>query len=147
MAAVTVLAAVLTVVKPYWGISLVTGLALWYAKTKYLSPLNKLPGPWLAGFSKAWFIWHGLQGEQHLVHLRCHEKYGPVWRAMPNYVLINDPQYLQKVYRYDRNDWYNAFNVNTEYTGTASTLNMAAHNWKRKRVGVAVCLSPVVPCS
>src|ERR1700761_1087532 len=61
-----------------------------------------------------------------------------------NYVLINDPKHMQKVYKWDRTDWYSAFNVKDTYVGVAATKSMEAHNWKRKRIGAAVSELPII---
>jgi hypothetical protein len=129
---------ILATTKPYLFLLPILYLTHWIAKARYFSPLSHIPGPWLASISKSWFIWHGLAGEQHKVHLHCHEKYGPIWRAMPNYVLINDPEWMQKIYKWDRTEWYSAFNVKDSYISTAATLSMEEHNAKRRRLGAAV---------
>jgi hypothetical protein len=138
MAAILIISPAFALLKTHYVSISFLFVTLYLLKTKYLTPLRKIPGPWFASISKGWFIFHGLRGEQHLVHIKTHEKYGPIFRAMPNYVLVNDPKYLQKVYKYDRTHWYDAFNVSTDYNGVASTLSMDAHNWKRKRIGAAV---------
>ena len=144
MGPIQIIAVALAFFKQYYLLVLILILISWIVKERLFSPLAKLPGPWLAGVSKGWFIWHGLRGKQHKVHLQCHEKYGPIWRAMPNYVLINDPKHMQKVYKWDRTDWYSAFNVKDTYVGVAATKSMEAHNWKRKRIGAAVSELPII---
>jgi hypothetical protein len=138
MTPIELLAQLISLAKQY-SVLIVLLLGVSYVvKERFFSPLANIPGPWLASISKSWFIYHSLGGKQHVVHLDSHKKYGPIWRAMPNYVLINDPAYLQKVYKWDRTDWYSAFNVKDTYVGVASTLSMESHNFKRKRLGTAV---------
>jgi hypothetical protein len=119
-------------------ILLATYISYLVVRERHLSPLAKVPGPWLASISKYWFISNSMKGDQHTVHLKCHEEYGPIWRAMPNYVLINDAALMQKVYKWDRTDWYRAFDVKGHYVAAAATRTMDEHNAKRKRVGAAV---------
>jgi hypothetical protein len=133
-----VLAVLVHTVQQYWAVILALALLAYVVKQRYFAPLSHLPGPWLAGLTRGWFVWHSLRGKQHLVHLECHRKYGPLWRASPNFVLVNDPQYIQTVYKWARSDWYDAFTVETDYIATGMTLDIEAHNWKRKRVYPAV---------
>lgn len=39
-------------------------------------PLAAIPGPFLAKFTNARFLYHAWRGDLHLDHLRCHETYG-----------------------------------------------------------------------
>lgn len=42
----------------------------------YTHPLNSVPGPFLAKFTSARFLYHAWKGDLHLDHVRCHLKYG-----------------------------------------------------------------------
>jgi hypothetical protein len=98
-------------------------------------------------------IYHAMQGEQHLVQVKCHEKYGPsfystllldsrisghIFRAGPNSVLIADPQFAQQYYTWDRSDWWTCFIPRPGDTATNFTRNYKEHNAKKKRVTGAV---------
>jgi hypothetical protein len=50
----------------------------------------------------------------------CHEKYGSVFRAMPNFVMVSDPKYVQQIYKFDRSECFLAFKVE----GVASIVGL-----------------------
>lgn len=47
-----------------------------YVYKFFTHPLSKVPGPFLAKFTNARFLYHAWKGDLHLDHLRCHERYG-----------------------------------------------------------------------
>ncbi|KXT13498.1 hypothetical protein AC579_8638 [Pseudocercospora musae] len=68
----------------------------------YLHPLAKIPGPFLAKFTNARFLYHAWKGDLHLDHLRCHKKYGPVYRSGPNRVVFQTLTAAHAIYSNDR---------------------------------------------
>ena len=50
--------------------------SLWQASTIHRGPLSKIPGPLRARFSAFWMVKQTLDGTQHLVWARLHEKHG-----------------------------------------------------------------------
>ena len=65
---------------------------------KYGQGLNRVPGPWLAGYTDLWrfFVVWGRRPE--LVHIKLHEKYGKVVRLGPRAVSVGDPDAVKIVY-------------------------------------------------
>ena len=55
-------------------------IVVWH---RYLSPLRRVPGPFVASFSRFWHIHHILKGDQDKEFLRIHEKYGMLWGYLP----------------------------------------------------------------
>ncbi|KAL8931153.1 MAG: hypothetical protein Q9208_000257 [Pyrenodesmia sp. 3 TL-2023] len=68
----------------------------------FTSPLRKIPGPWIASLTNIWRLRNGLSGREEMIYMELHEKYGPVVRAGPDLVLVNDPEPLSTIYRWDR---------------------------------------------
>jgi hypothetical protein len=99
----------LLLLRQHWVLTILFLFAARELKSRYLHPLSKIPGPFLASVSKLWIIYHAFGGNQHLVQIKCHEKYGPIFRAAPNYVIVNDPKYLNQIYRFNRADWFIAY--------------------------------------
>jgi hypothetical protein len=79
------------------------------------SPLRRLPGPFLARFSRLWLFREAYNGRMHLTNVKVHEKYGtvlnsaflmwrtnllpgPIVRIAPNEYSIDDPESVQLIY-------------------------------------------------
>lgn len=71
---------------------------LWLLATREITPLRKVPGPFLASVTKLWIVKKQLGFQRPLVDLDLHKKYGPIVRIAPNEVLISSPQAFRKVY-------------------------------------------------
>lgn len=80
------------------GLWLLVGLLVKFTFNKYGYGLNKVPGPWLAGFTDLYrlFIVWGRRPE--LWHIRLHKKHGKIVRLGPNTVSIADPEAIKIVY-------------------------------------------------
>ena len=55
-------------------------------KRRYLSPLSRYPGPFIASISRLWYTHVNWQGSQHEVLVELHAKYGDIVRVAPNEV-------------------------------------------------------------
>lgn len=64
---------------------------------------------------------------------------GPIYRAAPNYIMINDPKYIHEAHKWNRSDWFVTLDpqVGMQSTGTARTMEQ--HNRMRRRIAPAVC--------
>lgn len=89
---------------------LLAGLLVKFIINKYANGLNRIPGPWLAGFTDLYrmFIVWGRRPE--LWHIRLHEKHGKLVRLGPNAVSIADPEAIKTIYGlstgYVKSDFY-----------------------------------------
>ncbi|OAK94200.1 cytochrome P450 [Phaeosphaeriaceae sp. SRC1lsM3a] len=62
------------------------------------SPLNKLPGPFLAKFSNIWRLWNHY-GQTHIETQRAlHKKHGDVVRLGPTIVSVSDASLIKTIY-------------------------------------------------
>lgn len=77
---------------------LLAGILLRLLVNKYGQGLNKIPGPWLAGFTDLWrlFIVRGRRAQE--VHIELHKKYGPMVRLGPRAVSVADPEAIKIIY-------------------------------------------------
>jgi hypothetical protein len=77
---------------------LLAGILLRLLVNKYGQGLNKIPGPWLAGFTDLWrlFIVRGRRAQE--VHIELHIKYGPMVRLGPRAVSVADPEAIKIIY-------------------------------------------------
>ncbi|OJJ67519.1 hypothetical protein ASPBRDRAFT_47584 [Aspergillus brasiliensis CBS 101740] len=63
---------------------------------------------------------------------------GPIYRAAPKYVVVNDPAFIHEVHKWDRLDWFITLDpqIGLQSVGTART--MVQHNAQRRRIATAV---------
>ena len=62
------------------------------------SPLNTIPGPYLAQFTNVWRLCDHLKRRPERTQQALHAKYGPVVRIGPNMVSLSDPELVRLVY-------------------------------------------------
>ncbi|KAJ5683485.1 cytochrome protein [Penicillium macrosclerotiorum] len=73
-------------------------LPAWYLTAYLISPLRRVPGPFLAGWTNLWRMFHVRQGKYHVVIADLHKKYGPVVRIAPNVLDLDFPQLIKTLY-------------------------------------------------
>ncbi|KAF2799617.1 cytochrome P450 monooxygenase [Melanomma pulvis-pyrius CBS 109.77] len=64
----------------------------------FLHPLRHFPGPGWAAASDFFKLWVLHTKQQHTLALAAHAKYGPIVRAAPNLLAVNDPRLLPEIY-------------------------------------------------
>lgn len=109
----------------------------------YFHPLRDIPGPPLSRFSKLYLLGSFLRGEQHLEQMRLHDKYGPIVRIAPNFVIINDPAYFQMYFNWNKAKFWRAFRADPVHINHASEEDTELHKAKKKLVMPAYQMSAV----
>ena len=67
--------------------SAILGLAiLYFIVSPFLSPLRSVPGPFLARFTKLWWLERLRRGHFDQENIELHREYGPVVRYGPHHV-------------------------------------------------------------
>tara|TARA_R110002060_G_scaffold24251_4_gene32946 strand:- start:943 stop:1272 length:330 start_codon:yes stop_codon:yes gene_type:complete len=61
-------------------------------------PLRAVPGPFLARFTRLWYLYKIYQGHFEKVNIKLHERYGPVVRIAPNEYSIDDIAAAKLIY-------------------------------------------------
>ncbi|KAI0432674.1 cytochrome P450 [Xylaria sp. FL1042] len=78
-----------------------------------LSPLRSVPGPFLARWSDAWYLWQVKKGNWETRNIDLHRKHGAIIRYGPNRYSIADPEALGTIYghgtRFTKSSWYDAW--------------------------------------
>ncbi|KAF5632048.1 cytochrome P450 monooxygenase oxidoreductase [Fusarium sp. NRRL 52700] len=76
------------------------------------SPLSRVPGPFLARFTRLWLLKEVYFGTYPKTSIELHRKYGPVVRIAPNEYSIDDPASAKIIYGSGRGftkaPWYHA---------------------------------------
>jgi len=86
---------------PLWTLG-AGAFAVFYASVAvyrlYFSPLRGVPGPWYTAVSELWLSYNTLLLRRCSAIHALHEKYGPVVRVAPNFVVFNDSATSKIVY-------------------------------------------------
>ncbi|KAI8654409.1 hypothetical protein NCS56_01398200 [Fusarium sp. Ph1] len=130
---------------------LLAGILLRLLVNKYGQGLNKIPGPWLAGFTDLWrlFIVRGRRAQE--VHIELHKKYGPMVRLGPRAVSVADPEALKIIYSpssgYSKSGFYpvqQALAKGNRLETMFNTANDRYHARLRRSVSNAYAMSTLV---
>ncbi|UPK95858.1 hypothetical protein LCI18_006793 [Fusarium solani-melongenae] len=130
---------------------LLAGILLRLLVNKYGQGLNKVPGPWLAGFTDLWrlFIVRGRRAQE--VHIELHKKYGPMVRLGPRAVSVADPEAIKIIYSpssgYSKSAFYpvqQALAKGNRLETMFNTANDRYHARLRRSVSNAYAMSTLV---
>lgn len=77
---------------------LLAGLLAKFTINRYGNGLNRIPGPWLAGFTDLFRLCIVWGRRPELWHITLHEKHGKLVRLGPNTVSIADSEAIKTVY-------------------------------------------------
>ncbi|KAL2813391.1 cytochrome P450 [Aspergillus granulosus] len=129
-----------TLIPSSWSIGLLAaGLVvplIWIVYAKFLHPLSKVPGPFLASVTPFVQLYHGLKGDRHLWIYQLHQRYGPHVRLAPNFVSVNTVEGMHKIYghgnRFRKADFYNAFPAIAGVYNTHNAIDKFVHGRKRR---------------
>jgi hypothetical protein len=103
--------------------------------------LHHIPGPFLASFSYLWILRTTLSGRTDEIYRSVSEKYGPLVRIGPDYLLTSDPSVLRDIAgarsQYARHGWYAGTRLHPWKNNLASLLDTAEHDRMKAKVGPA----------
>ncbi|KPM37968.1 hypothetical protein AK830_g8610 [Neonectria ditissima] len=118
---------------------------------KYGQGLNKVPGPFVAGFTDLWrlFVVRGRRAQE--VHIELHKRYGPVVRLGPRAVSIGDPSAIKVIYNagsgFAKSSFYpvqQALAKGKKLETMFNTANETYHSKLRRSVSSAYAMSTLV---
>jgi hypothetical protein len=123
-------------------IALITYICYRGIYNRYLHPLREFPGPFWASVSDFFKLWILHTKQVHTLGLDYHQRYGPIVRAAPNLLAVDDPMLLPQIYhrRVDKTDVYTV-GVLGEIAPPFQTLKHEEHAMKRKRVAASFTLT------
>lgn len=77
--------------------------------------LRHIKGPWFTGWTDVWLIRKTWRGETFKELSNLSDKYGPIFRIAPNFVVCSDPAEMRKLWaarsQFDRATWYKGFRL------------------------------------
>jgi hypothetical protein len=65
---------------------------------RYLHPLAKYPGPFLASLTHLWKLYEMYNGQMEYTVRRLHDRYGAIVRIGPNDLVISSPDAVKAIY-------------------------------------------------
>lgn len=82
------------------GVSLfaVGALLVYFLVQFILDPLRDIPGPFLARFTRLWYLAEIYKGSFELTEIKLHKKYGPIVRIAPHEYSIDDVEAARTIY-------------------------------------------------
>jgi hypothetical protein len=63
-----------------------------------LDPLRSIPGPFLARFTRLWYLYAIYKGDFELTDIEFHKRYGAIWRVAPGEYSIDDVDAAKTIY-------------------------------------------------
>lgn len=137
-----------------WLLFISTGLLSYVVlEAIYLSffhPLSKLPGHWLARFSRFYKLYLVYGGNVHSKSIAIHKKYGPIVRTGPFHVSVSDPAAIPTIYgvasKFVKSDFYKCFGGRFEGSrmdNLFSTRDPAEHKYLKVPVSQMFSMSSI----
>ena len=100
-----------------------TSIFVYVIYQKFLSPLAKIDGPFLASLSPLWKLYAFKKGNFHETILALHHKYGPIVRIAPTEVIISEKTAIKEIYStVQGRDYLKVNNLMTESTSSVTLL-------------------------
>ncbi|KAG8628055.1 hypothetical protein KVT40_003928 [Elsinoe batatas] len=105
----------------------------------YSSPLRRVPGPFLARFTKLWYLRNVWSGRFEKTNIALHKELGPIVRIAPNQYSIDDLEAIRIIYGHGtafvKNSWYYASgNPDDRVHDLFTDLNPKRHSELRRKV-------------
>lgn len=91
------LVTVLKVLRQYPLITILWLIILRFLVRRYLSPLRKYPGPFIASGTRLWAAYSTYLGHTEQDYIALHNRYGPVVRNKPNQLSFSSPEAARQI--------------------------------------------------
>ncbi|KAK6839281.1 cytochrome P450 [Apiospora arundinis] len=143
---------------PYILPGTVTVLLVILTWRRYFSPINHIPGPFTASFTRLWHMHNILKGDQSTELIRLHEKHGHFVRISHDEVSVSHPEAIKKVLitplekvgnlianYFDRPPWYKAMALpDYRFQSAMSTTDPKQKLDRSKRLAPGYAMSNVI---
>ncbi|KAK3368362.1 cytochrome P450 71A20 [Podospora didyma] len=119
------------------GLALV-GFCLVVQRIRGYRRLRHIPGPFWAGWTDFWIIRTQLSGRMCFILADVNEKYGPIAKIAPNWVVCGDGAELRRIWGvrsgWERSPWYKGFRFDRNLDNAFSTLDDKVHETLRQKL-------------
>lgn len=82
----------------YFYVPVLVTAAAYCLYNRYLHPLRKIPGPFLASLSPLWIAWQSWKCRRPHLDIALHKKYGSIVRISPDEIIFSNADYYRQVY-------------------------------------------------
>ncbi|RAL03462.1 cytochrome P450 [Aspergillus ibericus CBS 121593] len=109
-----------------------------------------IPGPWLARYTRLWYIWQMVKGDFQYTNIKLHRRFGKVVRIAPGWYSLNDVDALKAIYahgsQFTKSEWYEAWNFSPspDDHNLFSVRNPTHHSDARRKVASMYSMSAMV---
>ncbi|UPK97402.1 hypothetical protein LCI18_008337 [Fusarium solani-melongenae] len=115
----------------------------------FVSPLRRVPGPFLARYTRLWLFKETYRGTFPKTNVELHKKHGPIVRIAPNECSIDDPAAVKLIYGsgkgFVKSPWYQASgNPYSTTTNIFSEPNPHLHSAARRKIASAYSMTSLV---
>ncbi|CAI7653533.1 unnamed protein product [Penicillium discolor] len=112
-------------------------------------PLRRVPGPWLARFTRLWELHQIRGGHFEQVNVELHQRYGPIVRLAPNRYSICSSAALKTIYGHDskftKDRWYRAYgHPDDSQADMFSVMDERRHTTHRRKVASMFSMTSMV---
>ncbi|KAJ5603228.1 hypothetical protein N7537_006184 [Penicillium hordei] len=112
-------------------------------------PLRRVPGPWLARFTRLWELHQIRRGHFEQINVELHQRYGPIVRIAPNRYSISSPAALQTIYghgsKFTKDRWYRAYgHPDDSQADMFSVMDERRHAAHRRKVASMFSMTSMV---
>lgn len=128
----------------YW---LVIPLALLLVRVihrRYVHPLRRVPGPFLASVTDLYRVFVFVRGCQHHVYQQLFAKYGPLVRLGPHTVILNDAAHFAEYFTYSKSHWAEVFRARLDVFDHATVADIGEHAKYKKQIMGAYNMSHIL---
>lgn len=130
-----------------YGLYLLATCLIVLAFAPLISPLRSIPGPFVARYTRLWFLFRVWRGRFDLDTIALHKKYGHVFRFGPYHYCFNDPEAIKIIYgkgtEFDKSSWYEAWNA-PGFKSMFTEPSVKAHGQLRRKFQATYTMSSMI---
>ncbi|KAL9620420.1 MAG: hypothetical protein Q9160_005005 [Pyrenula sp. 1 TL-2023] len=113
------------------------------------SPLRDVPGPFLARWTRLWYLKEVAKARFEITNIDLHKKYGKIVRLAPNQYSIDDIDAARVIYghgsQFPKSDWYSSWkHPDPKKITLFSDQNIARHSEQRRKFQTAYSMTSLV---
>ncbi|GCB25018.1 pisatin demethylase [Aspergillus awamori] len=130
--------------------ALALGLFLWVFVKRALSSDRDIPGPFLARFTRLWYLRQMTRGDFQYTNIRLHRDHGKIVRIAPGWYSLTGLDAIKTIYahgsKFIKSEWYEAWNFSPDPRdhNLFSVQNVADHSSARRKVAAMYAMSAIV---
>ncbi|VTO81718.1 unnamed protein product [Fusarium graminearum] len=130
-----------------WAIGIVAYLLAFFIRLGR-SPLRQVPGPFVARFTDAWYLYRTWKGHFEQDNLALHRQHGPIVRYGVNRYSIDDPLASKTIYgpgsKFAKSTWYDAWTAPDSPWNLFSDRSIKHHSEARRQYQSTYAMSALI---